>query len=107
MQVHNFSPGPCSLFKDIIQTIQDELFNWNNTGISILELNHRSTEFKSLLMNTKHKLRLLINIPADYEILFIQGGATQFFSTIPLNFTNEKDTADYIVNGYWSCYALN
>lgn len=105
MQVHNFSPGPCSLFTDVIKTIQSELLNWNNTGISILELSHRSTEFNSLLIGTKHKLRLLMNIPADYDILFLQGGATQFFSTIPLNFAKQTDTVDYIVNGYWSSYA--
>ena len=103
--MYNFSPGPGALFPDVLNHVQNEMMNWKNSGISILELNHRTPEFKSLLMNTKHKLRLLMNIPAQYEILFLQGGATQFFSTIPLNFTNKTDTVDYIVNGSWSDYA--
>ena len=104
-KMYNFSPGPGALFHDVLEYVQMEILNWKNSGISILELNHRSPEFRSLLMNTKHKVRLLMNIPADYEIMFLQGGATQLFSTIPLNFANKRDKVDYIVNGYWSDFA--
>ncbi len=103
--MYNFSPGPGVLFRDVLTYIQIELFNWNNRGMSILELNHRSEDFRWLLMNTKCALRGLLNVPSNYEILFLQGGATQMFSTIPLNFTSKDDTVDYIVNGYWSHYA--
>ena len=103
--MYNFSPGPGVLYRDVLTCIQMELFNWNNRGISILELNHRSEDFRSLLMNTKINLRVVLNVPNNYEILFLQGGATQMFSTIPLNFTDKHDTVDYIVNGYWSQYA--
>ena len=62
INMYNFSPGPGALFNDVLQHVQMEMLNWNNSGMSILELNHRSPEFRSLLMNTKNKLRLLVNI---------------------------------------------
>lgn len=99
---YNFSPGPGVLFKDVLQQVQAELMDFRNTGSSILELNHRSPQFVALLLRTKNTLRLLAKIPDNFEILFLQGGATQVFSSIPLNFCGQDDTVDYIVNGYWS-----
>ena len=104
-KVYNFSPGPGVLFEEVLTQINDELLNWNNMGISILELNHRSTEFKDLLEKTKDSLRKLAHIPDNFDILFVQGGATQVFSSVPLNFCEQNDTVDYIVNGYWSQFA--
>lgn len=104
-RIHNFSPGPGVLFEDVLTKAQKELLNWNNSGMSILELNHRTPEFNKLLLNTKDKLRTLAKIPDSFDILFIQGGATQVFSSIPLNFCANDDTVDYIVNGYWSEFA--
>lgn len=102
---YNFSPGPGVLFKDVLEKVHRSFLNWNNTGHSILELNHRSKEFKKLLIDTKKSLKFLAKIPENYDILFVQGGATQVFSSIPLNFCKESDTVDYIVNGYWSKFA--
>lgn len=103
--IYNFFPGPGVLFEDVMKTVQEEFRNWNNTGISIIECSHRTDKFKELLNDTKNSLRELINIPNDYEILFVQGGATQVFSSLPLNLSSENETVDYIVNGYWSKFA--
>ena len=102
---YNFSPGPGVLFKDVLEKVQKSFLNWNNTGHSILELNHRSKEFETLLVGATKALRKLAEIPDNFDIIFIQGGATQVFSSIPLNFCEESDTVDYIVNGYWSKFA--
>lgn len=106
-RIHNFSPGPGVLFEEVLENAQRELLNWKNTGMSILELNHRTSEFHELLLSTKSKIRILAKIPEYFEILFLQGGATQVFSSISLNFCDETDTVDYIVNGYWSEFAAN
>ena len=106
-RILNFSPGPGVLFEEVLRHAQDELLNWRSSGMSILELNHRTPEFNQLLLSTKAKLRTLAGIPESFDILFLQGGATQVFSAIPLNFTTENDTVDYIVNGYWSNFAAN
>lgn len=103
--VYNFSAGPGVLFKDVLEQVQNEMRSWNGKGFSILETSHRMPEFSKLIMGTKHKMRMLLNVPCTHDILFVQGGATQMFSTIPLNFSRQRDTVDYIVNGYWSRYA--
>lgn len=106
-EVYNFSPGPGVLFKDVLHEVNSEFLNWNDTGHSVLELNHRTDAFKKLLLDAMQSLKTLANIPDDFDILFVQGGATQIFSSIPLNFCEEGDTVDYIVNGYWSRFAAN
>lgn len=103
--VYNFSAGPGVLFADVLQKVQSEMLNWNNNGYSVLELSHRMPEFSSMLMGVKQNLRKLLSIPCTHDVLFLQGGATQMFSTIPMNFSTQRDTVDYIVNGYWSRYA--
>uniref|UniRef100_A0A7S0QUC2 Phosphoserine aminotransferase n=1 Tax=Pyramimonas obovata TaxID=1411642 RepID=A0A7S0QUC2_9CHLO len=101
----NFAPGPGMLFEDVMLQAHREFMNWQGTGISILEMSHRSPEFGSIIDATRDSLRTLANVPADYEILFVQGGATQIFSSLPMNLSKAGDTVDYIVNGYWSEFA--
>lgn len=104
--VYNFYPGPGILFRDVLEKVQTELTNWNGSGMSILELSHRTPEFQTILNDTKNTLRRLADIPESHDILFVQGGATQVFSSLPMNLVGRVgDTADYVVNGYWSNFA--
>lgn len=104
--VFNFSPGPGALFREVLQRVQREFLSWNDRGFSIVELSHRTPEFRSILEDAKTTLRRLADIPEDeYEVLFVQGGATQVFSSLPLNLARPEDTADHVVNGYWSALA--
>ena len=104
--VFNFSPGPGALFKAVLERVQREFLSWNDRGFSIVEMSHRAAEFGAILDDAKSTLRRLADIPEDeYEVLFVQGGATQVFSSLSLNLARPGDTADYVVNGYWSARA--
>lgn len=105
-RVHNFSPGPGALFREVLERVQREFLSWNDRGFSVVELSHRTPEFRSILEDAKTTLRRLVDIPEDqYEVLFVQGGATQVFSSLPLNLARPEDTVDHVVNGYWSALA--
>ncbi|QCI26773.1 3-phosphoserine/phosphohydroxythreonine transaminase [Buchnera aphidicola (Thelaxes californica)] len=100
--IYNFSAGPAMLPKEIMLKAQNQLLNWNNLGVSILELSHRSTEFIYFFKKCIENLRYLLNIPKEYTILFCHGGARGQFSAIPMNLLNQQDTTDYICSGFWS-----
>ncbi|CAD83449.1 phosphoserine aminotransferase [Candidatus Blochmanniella floridana] len=105
-KIFNFSAGPSMLPKQVLNQIQQELYDWNNLGISIMEISHRSLEFMELVHDTKRNLRNLLNIPNSYEILFCHGGARAQFSAIPMNFLRgSADNIDYINTGYWGYLA--
>lgn len=100
--VFNFSAGPSVLPKQILIQIKKELYNWNGLGISVMEISHRSTEFEELAYNAQKNLRILLNIPSHYQILFCHGGARAQFSAIPLNLLQKSiNHIDYINTGYW------
>ena len=99
----NFGAGPGKLPEVVLERVRNEWFNWNDTHMNILEISHRSVEFEQLIDKAEKNLRLLMHIPSNYRVLFLQGGATTQFSAIPLNFlgkTNAK--VDYCVTGAWS-----
>lgn len=101
-KIFNFSAGPSGLPKQVLNQIKKELYNWNNLGISIMEISHRSSEFEELAYNAQKKLRILLNIPKHYKILFCHGGARAQFAAIPLNLLiKPTDNIDYINTGYW------
>ncbi|KAJ3064048.1 hypothetical protein HK102_008298 [Quaeritorhiza haematococci] len=103
MTIHNFSAGPAVLPRPVLERVQSELLNWNNTGCSIMELSHRSKEFTASLNQTEATLRSILNVPSNYKILFMQGGATTQFSAVVLNLLKRPDQPiDYIVTGAWS-----
>jgi phosphoserine aminotransferase len=105
-RVFNFSPGPAVLPLPVLEQIQSEMLSLPGCGASILEISHRSQQFLAIMDATKQRLRQLLGIPEDYEILFLQGGSRLQFSMIPMNLLPEKDaTADYIVTGSWGKYA--
>ena len=98
MKVYNFSAGPAVLPKEVLQKAKDELLNYNNSGMSVLELSHRSSEFVDIITQAEELLRELMNVPSNYKILFLQGGASTQFSMVPLNLALNKK-AYYVVAG--------
>ncbi len=100
--VYNFAAGPAMLPKSVLLRAKDELLNWQNTGVSIMEIGHRTPMFQNLLTQLEQKLRALINIPQNYKVLFLAGGAQGQFSLIPMNLTKNNRNVDYIVSGIWS-----
>ena len=100
-QIYNFSPGPAMLPKPVLERAQAEMLNWRDSGMSVMEMSHRGKEFTSILEKTEANLRLLLNIPSNYKVLFLQGGAIAENAMIPLNLLNNKN-ADYAVTGSWS-----
>ncbi|EFN85445.1 probable phosphoserine aminotransferase [Harpegnathos saltator] len=100
----NFGAGPAKLPHEVLKNVQKELLAYGNTGISILELSHRSNDFKNVIDNAQATLRDILNVPDNYKILFMQGGGTGIFAAIPMNIMN-TGTADYLVTGSWSAKA--
>ena len=100
-RVFNFSAGPAMLPDDVLKDVQSELLDWNNSGMSVMEVSHRSKEFISVAETSEADLREILNIPDDFKVLFLQGGATGQFSSVPLNISRPEDTADYIITGNW------
>ncbi|KIL44661.1 MFS transporter [Jeotgalibacillus alimentarius] len=105
-RVVNFSAGPSAMPLEVLMRAQSELVDTNHAGISVLEMSHRSKAFEEILSNTKQLLRKLMNIPENYKILFLQGGASLQFSMIPLNLLQKDHEAAYIITGSWSQKAL-
>ncbi len=104
-RIYNFGAGPAMLPESILKEAQEELLNWNNLGLSVLEVGHRTKEFKELLIHAEQTLRQLLNIPNNYQILFLGSAARTQFSMIPMNLIQDKP-AGYIVTGIWSKLAL-
>ena len=100
-EIYNFSAGPAVMPKSVLSEIQSELLNYNGSGMSVMEMSHRSSTFMKIYDDTVADLRKLMNIPNNYKVLFIQGGATLQFSMIPMNLM-KNGCADYIVTGAWS-----
>lgn len=100
-RVWNFSAGPAALPQAVLERAQRELLDWNGSGASVMELSHRGKLFIGLAAQAEADFRELLAIPADYAVLFLQGGATQHFAQIPMNLAVDGDSADYIVNGHW------
>jgi phosphoserine aminotransferase len=98
----NFSAGPAALPLPVLERAQRELLDWNGSGASVMEQSHRGKRFIAMAEQVEADLRELMGIPADYAVLFEQGGATQHFAQIPMNLASEGDSADYIITGHWS-----
>jgi phosphoserine aminotransferase len=101
-RVHNFNPGPAVLPLEVLQQAQAELIDYKGTGMSVMEISHRSKDFEAIVAEAQNDLRSLLGIPANYKILFLQGGASLQFAMIPMNFRPAGASADYIVTGTWS-----
>lgn len=105
-KIYNFGAGPAMLPEPILQKAQEEFLNWKDHGISILELGHRTPQFTQLLEHAEQSLRELLNIPENYQVLFLGGAARMQFAMIPMNFLSPQEQAGYIVTGIWSQMAL-
>ena len=106
-RVYNFSAGPAMLPEAVLQQAQAELPDWHGTGASIMEMSHRSKEFVSVAAEAEQDVRELLGVPNNYKVLFLQGGATTQFATIPMNILRGKRTADYILTGAWGKKAIS
>lgn len=103
---HNFGAGPCILPQEVFQEASQAVLNFNNTGLSILEISHRSKEFEEVIVETERLVRELLNVPQNYSILFLQGGASQQFAMVPLNLLPEGGKAAYLDTGVWATKAI-
>lgn len=105
-RVLNFNAGPATLPLPVLENVQTELLDYQGSGMSVLEMSHRSTEFESIMWETERDLGELLNVPDGYKVLFLQGGASLQFGMLPLNLRPAGASADYIVNGTWGAAAL-
>ena len=106
MRKWNFCAGPAAISEDVLQEVKSELLEFNNSGASIMEISHRSEVYSSVAREAKSDLIEILNIPDNYEVLFLQGGATHQFSMVPYNFGHNTKEADYILSGTWSKKAI-
>jgi len=100
-RVYNFSAGPAVLPEEVLKECQEEMMNYGGAGMSVMEMSHRSKAFESIINNAEADLRELMNIPDNYKVLFLQGGASLQFAMIPMNLMKNK-VADYIITGQWA-----
>ena len=101
-RVFNFSAGPAALPESVLRTAADEMLDWHGSGMSVMEMSHRGKEFIAIHAEAEALLRELMNIPANYKVLFMQGGAIGENAIVPLNLMGSKTGADYINTGEWS-----
>lgn len=100
-RVYNFSAGPAVLPEEVLQEAADEMLDYKGTGMSVMEMSHRSKAYETIIREAEADLRELMNIPDNYKVLFLQGGASQQFAMIPMNLMKNR-VADYIVTGQWA-----
>ena len=101
-RVHNFNAGPSVLPVSVLEKAQAELLDYQGCGMSVMEMSHRSKEFEAIIQTAEADLRELMGIPANYKVLFLQGGASLQFAMLPMNLRPAGTSADYIVTGSWS-----
>ena len=100
-RIYNFSAGPAILPEPVLLEAQEEMLNYHDSGMSVMEMSHRSKIYETIIQEAEMDLRKLLAIPENYKVLFLQGGGTQQFAMVPMNLMKNK-TADYIITGTWS-----
>lgn len=105
-RVYNFSAGPAALPEEVLRQVADEMLDWHGAGCGVMEMSHRGKHFSAIAARAEADLRSLLDVPANYRVLFLQGGATQQFSQIPMNLLG-GGSADYIITGAWSQKAFD
>ena len=106
VRVYNFSAGPATMPLEVLERAQSELLDWRGSGMSVMEMSHRSKEFVGIAEEAEARLRALLSVPEDYAVLFLQGGATGQFAAVPLNLACRDDHAAYVSTGAWSNKAI-
>jgi phosphoserine aminotransferase len=107
MRVFNFSPGPAVLPLEVLQRARDELLDWHGSGMSVMEISHRSKAFIDVAAAAESDLRELLQIPSNFKVLFMQGGASAQFSLVPMNLAGPQAAVDYVNTGHWSQKAIS
>jgi len=103
---HNFGAGPCILPQEVFKQASEAVINFNDTGLSILEISHRSKEFEAVVAEAESLIRELLSVPQNYSILFLQGGARQQFAMVPMNLLKEGNRTAYLDTGSWASQAI-
>ncbi len=106
-RVHNFSAGPAALPDTVLERARAELLDWQGRGMSVMEVSHRGPDFMALADSTEANLRKLLGVPENYRVLFLSGGATLQFASVPLNLAPPTSGADYVVTGNWGRKAVS
>lgn len=106
MRAYNFCAGPAALPEAVLQQAQAELVDYQGKGLSVMEISHRSADYVAIAEQAEQDLRDLLNVPSNYKVLFLQGGASQQFAMIPMNLLRGKTSADYVNTGMWSDKAI-
>jgi phosphoserine aminotransferase len=106
MRAFNFSPGPSVLPLEVLEQAQGELLDWHQSGMSVMEISHRSTAFMQVAAEAEADLRDLLSMPRNYKVLFLSGGASAQFSFVPMNLAASHSTVDYVNTGHWSRKAI-
>jgi phosphoserine aminotransferase len=106
-RVYNFSAGPAVIPESVLAQIREDIPDWNHSGMSVMEVSHRSKEFIAVAGKTEQDLRDLLAVPDDYSVLFPQGGATMQFAMVPLNLSAKGQTVDYVLTGSWAEKAIS
>ncbi len=101
-RVYNFSAGPSMLPEEVLRTAAEEMLEYGESGQSVMEMSHRSKEYDAIIKQAEADLREIMEIPDNYEVLFLQGGASTQFAMIPFNLMNKNHKADYIITGQWA-----
>ncbi len=105
-RIYNFSAGPAVLPEEVLQEAADEMLDYRGSGMSVMEMSHRSKTYDKIIKDAEADLRELLNIPDNYKVLFLQGGASQQFAMVPMNFMKNKK-AGYILTGQWAKKAFS
>src|SRR3989304_375581 len=105
-RIVNFSAGPAALPEEVLARAGDEMLDWHGSGMCVMEMSHRGKEFIAIAAEAERDLRELLAIPANYKVLFLQGGATPQFAQVPMNLLGGKGKADYVNTGEWSKKAI-
>lgn len=101
-KVHNFSAGPCILPNEVFEKSAESILNFNESGLSLIEISHRSADFVAVMEEARQLVREVLNIPDSYEVLFLQGGASLGFLTAAYNLMGTYKTGGYLVTGAWA-----
>lgn len=106
MRPYNFAAGPAMLPEEVLQRVSHELFNWRDSGVSVMEIGHRTRLFQGFIEELQQKIKQVMCIPDNYKVLFIQGGGQGQFAAVPMNLVQNNQQVDYFVTGVWSKKAV-
>lgn len=101
-RVYNFSAGPSMLPEEVLRKAQEEMLEYGASGMSVMEMSHRSKDYQNIIDSAEALVRELMNVPDNYKVMFLQGGGSTQFAMIPLNLANKNNKADYVITGQWA-----